>query len=51
MRAMIEVQASILAEMGIMPRTPEFEQFATNYLAHLCQRVYAQRTAMRATAH
>lgn len=33
MATLIEIQALILAEHGIVPCTPEFEQFVTVYLA------------------
>lgn len=51
MAALIEIQAIILAEQGIVPRSPAFEQFAAAYLARLSERVHSMRQGMRAGAH
>ena len=51
MAALIEIQAIILADQGILPRTPEFERFAAAYFAQLAERIHNMRQGMIAGAH
>ena len=51
MAALIEMQALILADLGILPGTAEFDRLAIAYLARLAERVHNMRGAMLAAAH
>lgn len=51
MEASVRLQAAMLAGLGIVPGTAEFERIAIAWLALLAERTEEMHRAARATAH